>query len=154
RGLPDSGRIARAVAAEPELGAPPLGRRPPVFLARKQLWDGELASARSEFERMRQEVLRTGTEVQRPYRVHDPALSERAGGELERAAESAREGAEAAVEAQNEDAQPWLLYPLALADAALGRRGDAETAATRLLEWSAARGEPPGIARARSVLGL
>ena len=154
RGLPDSGRIARAVAVEPELGAPPLGRRPPIFLARKQLWDGELAAARAGFERMRQEFLRSGTEFQRPYRLYDLALAEYAAGELEHAAESAREGAEAAADAQNQDAQPWLLYPLALADAGLGHRASAEAAARRLLELSVARGEPPGIARARSVLGL
>jgi DNA-binding NarL/FixJ family response regulator len=154
RGLPDSGRIARAVAVEPELGAPPLGRRPPIFLARKQLWDGDLENARAGFERMRQEFLRAGTEFQRPYRLYDLALAEYGAGELARAVESAHEGADAAVDAQNEDAQPWLLYPLALAEAALGRRESAQAGATRLLEWSAARGEPPGVARARSVLGL
>lgn len=154
RGLPDSGRIARCVAVEPELGAPPLGRRPPIFLARKQLWDGELGAARAGFERMRQEFLRAGTEFQRPYRLYDLALAEYAAGELERAAESAREGFEAAADAQNADAQPWLLYPLALVDAALGRRESAQSAATRLLEMSQARGERPSVVRARSVLGL
>ena len=71
-----------------------------------------------------------------------------------RAAEYAREGVEAAGDAQNTHAQAWLLYPLALTEASLGRRDAAEAAARRLLEWSAERDEHPGAARARGVRGL
>jgi DNA-binding NarL/FixJ family response regulator len=160
-GVPDSGRIGRAVAIAEDAGPPPVGGRPSItlghpriMLARKQLWDGELVAARDVFERMREEFRRAGTEYQRPYRLYDLALAEYAAGELTAAAEHAREGAEAANDAQNAHAQAWLLYPLALAEGGLGRLADADAAARRLLEWSADRGELPGVARAQSVLGL
>lgn len=152
--LPDSGHIARAVALADEVSGPPLGRRPRIMLARKLLWDGELAAAMSAFESMRDEFSREGTEFQRPYRLYDLALAGYAAGELARAAEDAREGAEAAADAQNADADAWLLYPLALVNAALGLTERAEGAAGRLLEWSRERKEPPSAARAHGVLGL
>jgi DNA-binding CsgD family transcriptional regulator len=150
----DSGRIARAVALADEVGGPPLGRRPRIMLARKLLWDGKLAEAISAFESMRDEFSREGTEFQRPYRLYDLALAAYAAGELVRAAEHAREGAEAAADAQNADAEAWLLYPLALVQAGLGLHDSAVSAAERLLEWSRERSEPPSAARAHGVLGL
>lgn len=150
----DSGRIARAVALADEVGGPPLGRRPRIMLARKLLWDGKLADATAAFESMRDEFSREGTEFQRPYRLYDLALAAYAAGELVLAAEHAREGAEAAADAQNADAEAWLLYPLALVQAGLGLHDRAASAAERLLEWSRERSEPPSAARAHGVLGL
>ncbi len=154
RASPDSGRITRAVAVADVVGGPPLGRRPRIMLARKQLWNGELAAATSAFESMLDEFRREGTEFQRPYRLYDLALAAYAAGDLTRAADEAREGAEAAADAQNADAETWLLYPLALVHATLGRRESAEAAAGRLLELSTERREPPSVARSHGVLGL
>jgi DNA-binding CsgD family transcriptional regulator len=98
--------------------------------------------------------VRTGHELERPYRLYDLALLQCATGELAEAEETARRGIEAAVDAENSDAEGWLYYPLASALAWLGHVEEARAAADRLVEWESQRGGLPGIARARSVLGL
>jgi DNA-binding CsgD family transcriptional regulator len=154
RGLPESGLMGRALALEDEVGGPPLGRGPWIMHARKLLWDGSLAEARAVFERTREESLRSGVEFQRPYRLYDLALAEYAAGELAAAAEHVREGAEAAGDAENADGESFLLYPLALVEASVGRAAEARAAASRLVEWSASRGEQLGVVRGHGALGL
>jgi DNA-binding CsgD family transcriptional regulator len=154
RAEPDSGRLARAAALAREVGEPPLGRGPAIMLGRKQLWDGELDAAREAFARTAEQSRRSGTEFQRPYRLYDLAVSDYAAGELEAALDHAREGLEAAGDAHNTDGLGWLLYPLGLAEAGLGRATEARAAASGLIERSAERGATPGIVRGHGVLGL
>jgi DNA-binding NarL/FixJ family response regulator len=153
-GTPRPERMWRAVELADEVGAPPLGRRPRIMLARQRLWHGDLPGALTAFERMRAEFLRAGNEFQRPYRLHDLAVAEIAAGDLAAADEHARQGSEAAIDAGNAHAERWLLFPLSLAAACLGRAGEARSATARLLDESTSRGERPGIVRARGVAGL
>jgi DNA-binding CsgD family transcriptional regulator len=98
--------------------------------------------------------VRSGNEFQRPYRLNDLAIAEIAGGDLAAADEHARQGFEAAVDAGNAHAERWLLYPLSLVAAHLGRSDEARAGAGRLLEESTSRAERPGIIRAHRVAGL
>jgi DNA-binding NarL/FixJ family response regulator len=61
---------------------------------------------------------------------------------------------EAARDAEDAHVESWIFYRLALVAAWLGQSERARAAAGRRLEAAASRGERPGIARARSVLGL
>ena len=101
-----------------------------------------------------EDIVRTGNEVNHPYCLFDLSLLECAAGNAALAADLAREGVEAARDTADTWGETVLLYPLALANAWLGRAEPARAAAERRLDEASWRGERPGIVRAHSVLGL
>lgn len=153
-GSPRPDRMAEAVALADEIGGPRLGGGPRAWQAKQLLWAGEIPSARSLFEAVLADDVRSGNELERPYRLYDLALVECAVGSFPAALELVRQGIEAARDADNADAEGWLAYPESLAQAWLGRAEEARSSAHRLLEWGRRRGGLPGTVRARSVLGL
>jgi DNA-binding CsgD family transcriptional regulator len=153
-GRPRPDLMDRAVALAADVGRPPLGGGPRAWHAKQLLWAGELAAARAVIGAVLEDDVRTGHELERPYRLYDLALLQCATGELAEAEETTRRGIEAAVDAENADAEGWLFYPLASVLAWLGRPQESRVAAARLIQWESRRGGLPGIARARSVLGL
>ena len=118
------------------------------------LWSGELRSGRKLLAAVHEDIVRTGNEVNHPYCLFDLSLLECAAGNAALAAELAREGVEAARDTADTWGETVLLYPLALANAWLGRAEPARAAAERRLDEASWRGERPGIVRAHSVLGL
>jgi DNA-binding CsgD family transcriptional regulator len=153
-GTPRPELMARAVALEPRSGRPLMWTSPRTLHAEILFWDGDLAGARSLFEEVRDEAARAGTKVHHPYSMFDLALVACAAGRLADAEELVREGIEAARDAEDTWGERLLLYPLALTNAWLGRGDHAREIAQRRLDEAAAKGERPGIVRARGVLGL
>jgi DNA-binding CsgD family transcriptional regulator len=153
-GSPRPDVMARAVALAEELGGPRLSGGPRVWMAKQLLWSGDIPNARAIFEDARDDFVRAGTELQRPYRLFDLALVECAAGNMAAADALVREGLQGALDAENPHAERWLLHPQALVQAWQGRAKEVRETAGRLLEWAGARGERPGVVRARSVLGL
>jgi DNA-binding CsgD family transcriptional regulator len=100
------------------------------------------------------DAVRSGEEVLRPYCLYDLALAECSAGNLREAEELAREAIDAARDAEDTWAESLLLHPLALAQVWLGRAADARESIHRHVEDSERRGHRPGVARARSALGL
>jgi DNA-binding CsgD family transcriptional regulator len=153
-GSPRPDLIARAVGLEQEIGRPLLWAGPRVLQAEQQLWLGELAAARSVFETALAGAARSGNERWRSYCLYDLASVECAAGNPVRAEELVREAMEAARDSEDAHVEAWIFHRLALVAAWLGRADEARAAAGHRLEQATARGERPGIARARAVLGL
>lgn len=147
-------RLARGVELEAEYGKPSLWDSPRALLGEDLLWAGELPPARALFEAVYADAVRSGEEGLRPYCLYDLALAECSSGNLAEAEALAREGIEASRDAEDSWGEILLLHPLALALAWEGRAEEAREAASQRLEGATRRGERPGIARARSVLGL
>jgi DNA-binding NarL/FixJ family response regulator len=147
-------RFAWAVKLEAEHGKPAQWDSPRALQGEDLLWAGELAAARALFDAVYADIVRAGEELLRPYCLYDLALADCAAGNFDQAAELASEGIDAARDAEDTWAENLLLYPLALAQAWLGRDQTARATAARRLEESGRRGERPGIARARGVLGV
>jgi DNA-binding CsgD family transcriptional regulator len=153
-GDPRPDLMERAVALEGEIGGPRLGGSPRAWLAKQRFWAGDVAGARALLELVLADDERSGNELERPYRLYDLALLECAAGNLAVAEERVAQGIEAARDAENVDAEGWLLFPLGLVSAWVGRSDEARAAAASLLEWSDRRGRLPWQVRAKSVLGL
>jgi DNA-binding CsgD family transcriptional regulator len=153
-GSPHPEVMVEAIALADEIGGPRLGGGPRAWRAKQLLWAGDIPAARSLFESVLAEDLRTGNELERPYRLYDLALIDCVSGDPAAGLERAQRGIEAARDADNADAEGWLMYPEALARAWLGQAVEARAVAHRLLEFDRRRGGLPGSARARSVLGL
>jgi DNA-binding NarL/FixJ family response regulator len=153
-GRPRPDMLAAALAIAERRGGPPLGRWPQVFEGRHALWGGDLVVARRRFVEMREVFDRSGSEFQRPYRLHDLALVEVAAGALRTAAELVDDGMEAATDAGNAQAKSWLAYPEGLVHVHLGDAERAERAAARLEAWGRDCDEPPRVAMAHHVRGL
>jgi DNA-binding CsgD family transcriptional regulator len=153
-GSPRPELMARAVALEPRTGKPLMWTSPRTLHAETLFWDGDLQAARALFEEIRDEAARAGTKVHHPYSMFDLALVACASGDLAEAEALVHEGIEAAHDAEDTWGERLLLYPLALANAWQGRSDRARESAHRRLDEATAKGERPGIVRARSVLGL
>ncbi len=147
-------RLAMGVELEARIGKPALWDSPRALLGEDLLWAGDLSSARTLFDAVHADAVRAGEENLRPYCLYDLALAECSSGNPAAAEELAREGIEAARDAEDTWAEALLLYPLALALAWRGRAAEARAIAGRRREEAVGRGERPGIARAQSVLGL
>ena len=106
------------------------------------------------FGAAREDEDRSGSQHHQPYDQFDLALVECAAGNLASAEALAREGIEAARDAEDEWGARLLLYPLALSQAWRGRSDQAREAAERRLDGASTKGERPGIVRALGVLGL
>ena len=153
-GTPRPERMSRAVALEEEIGRPVLWAGPRVLLGKNLLWAGELDTAVELFDAALADAERSRNERLRSYRLYDLALANCAVGDFGKARDLAGRGLESAQDAEDEHVEAWLLYPVALANAWLGHADEARAAAEQRLKWATRRGERPGIARARSVLGL
>ena len=153
-GHPDPIAMARSVTLAGEVGTPQLGGGPEAWLAKQRLWTGDLVGARSTFAGILDLYAERDYELERPYRLYDVALLECAAGNLELAVRQATAGIEAAQDSENVDAEGWMMYPLALTQAWLGRDDEARASSDRLLSWPGRPGHRLGTARALSVLGL
>jgi DNA-binding CsgD family transcriptional regulator len=153
-GHPDPVAMARSVALTGEVGTPHLGGGPRAWLAKQLLWAGDVDEARAMFESTMALDAERGYELERPYRLYDLALVECAAGNLELALDFANTGVEVARDAENADAEGWLMYPLALTQAWLGLDTQATASADRLLSWPGRPGHRLGQARGLSVLGV
>jgi DNA-binding NarL/FixJ family response regulator len=151
-GAPMPELMDRALALSERVGPPRLGGGPRAWRAKQLLWSGDIGTARSLFRGAL--TAGEGNELERPHRLYDLALLECAAGNLAEAEDLVRKGVEAALDAEDPDAEWWLCYPLALVQSWLGRSDDARATAARLIEWGDRRGGLPGTARARSVLGI
>jgi DNA-binding CsgD family transcriptional regulator len=153
-GSPRPELMARAVALEERCGSLALAPPPRILLAKQRLWGGDLAGARALHEEARASAARAGNESQRPQRHYDLALVECAAGNLAAADELARAGIDAARDAENTYAERELLHPLALAQALLGRAGEARATLARLDDEAERHGVRPLRARVLGVRGL
>jgi DNA-binding NarL/FixJ family response regulator len=153
-GKPRPDLMDRAVRLEAELGVQPLSIRPRSLLAMHRLWAGDLPAARALLDAVQAEAARAGNEMKQPQHFYISALVENASGNLELAHTLAARGLEAALDAENTYAERELLYPLARAEAWLGREQEARATALRLCEEASTHGVKPLLVRAASVLGL
>jgi DNA-binding CsgD family transcriptional regulator/tetratricopeptide (TPR) repeat protein len=153
-GRPRTDLMLRAIELEDEIGRPALWVGPRVLYAEQLLWAGELDAARTLLEAADAEAARSVNERWRPYGLYDLAAVESAAGNLGRADELLRQAMEAARDSEDAHVESWIFYRLALVAAWLGSADEAREAAGRRIEAASTRGERPGIARARSVLGL
>jgi DNA-binding NarL/FixJ family response regulator len=153
-GKPRPDLMDRAVRLEAELGVQPLSIRPRSLLAMHRLWAGDLPAARALLDAVPSEAARAGNEMKQPQHFYISALVENASGNLELAHTLAARGLEAALDAENTYAERELLYPLARAEAWLGREQEARATAQRLCEEASTHGVKPLLVRAASVLGL
>jgi DNA-binding CsgD family transcriptional regulator/tetratricopeptide (TPR) repeat protein len=153
-GRPRPDLMERAIELEQELGRPALWVGPRVLYAEQLLWAGELGPARDLLVAADAEAARTSNERWRPYGLYDLAAVESAAGNLDRADDLLRQALEAARDSEDAHVESWIFYRLALVATWLGRATEACAAAERRLDAATRRGERPGVARARSVLGL
>jgi DNA-binding CsgD family transcriptional regulator len=153
-GRPDPALIERACSIAAVHEGPLLGRWPPIFRARQNLWAGRLVEARDGFEAMREAFGRRGIEFQRPYRLSELAQVEVVAGNLDRAVELGADALEAAFDGSNPQAAAWVRYPMALAHAHRGDEAAARDAACNLRVWGAEHDQPPRTLMAAHVLGV
>jgi DNA-binding NarL/FixJ family response regulator len=153
-GTPRPDLMARAVEIEGEMGRPAVWVGPRVLLAEQLLWAGDLPGARALLEVAEAEAARSSNERWGPYGLYDLAAVESAAGNLAEADALLGRAIEAARDSEDAHVESWIFYRLALVATWLGRAEDAREAAGRRLDVAGRRGGRPGIARARSVLGL
>ncbi|WP_238012331.1 AAA family ATPase [Dactylosporangium sp. AC04546] len=153
-GTPRPDLMARAVELEDEIGRPPLWAGPRVLHAEQLLWAGDLPAARALLEAAVAHAEHRNQERWRPYSLYDLAAVEGAAGNLHRADQLLAQAIEVARDCEDTHVESWVFYRLALIATWLGRADEARAAAGRRIAQAARRGERPGIARARSVLGL
>lgn len=149
-GTPDFDLAYQADASARTHGAPTLGGGPRAWLAKQRFWSGEVAEARQEFT----VLLESGQEIERPYRFYDLSLVACVVGDLADAVEFAEKGILSAQDSDNADAEGWLQYPLALAQAWMGDTGAARETASALLTWPGRPHTTLGQARAHHALGV
>ncbi|WP_196255648.1 AAA family ATPase [Micromonospora sp. WMMC415] len=153
-GTPRPDLMDRAVALEDEIGRPPLWAGPRVLRAEQLMWAGDLARARDLLEAAVAHAERQNHERWKPYSLYDLAAVEGAAGNLARADRLLGQAVESARDCEDAHVESWIFYRLALVAAWLGRADEARVVAGRRIAQATRRGERPGIARARSVLGL
>ncbi len=153
-GEPDAELMARAVALQDLLGRPAMWAGPRTLAAEQQLWAGDLRGARRILQAELDQAVREGNERWRLYDLYDLASVECAAGELALAADLVRQAREAARDSEDPHLQSWVLQRHAQVAAWLGLADEARAAASSRLERALARGERPGVARMRGLLGV
>jgi DNA-binding CsgD family transcriptional regulator len=153
-GSPQPARMAAAVAMAEKAEGPRLGGGPRAWLAKQLFWAGDTSAARTLFDEALSDDVRLGNELERPYRLYDLALVHCATGNLAGAEDAVREGIQSARDAENTDAEGWMLYPASLVQAWRGQAAEAGETAEGHLGWGRDREGLPWIVRARSVLGM
>jgi DNA-binding CsgD family transcriptional regulator len=146
-GSPRPDLMERAVALEDEIGRPPLWPGPRVLRAEQLLWSGDLRRARALLEAAVDDAARRNHERWLPCSLYALASVEAAAGELGRADALLRQ----AMDVEDAHVESWIVSLIATWT---GRTDVAREAAQRRLRDATRRGERPGIARARSLLGL
>jgi DNA-binding CsgD family transcriptional regulator len=152
-GMPRWDLLERAVLLSDRIGGPRLGGGPRAWLAKHLLWAGELGPARAHMEAVLAGHISVGNELERPYRLYDLALLDWTEGNLASAEEWVRLGIEAARDAENADAECWLLFPLGLVQAWTGREAEGRATGHSLMEWSHRRSGRSWEMRSRAILG-
>ncbi len=152
-GRPRWDLLERAVELSRRLGGPGLGGGPRAWLAKHLLWAGDLSAARAHMESVLAEHVSAGNELERPYRLYDLALLEWAEGHLAGAERWIDQGMEAARDAENSDAECWLLFPRGLVEAWTGRHDEARATAGLLMDWARRRAGRTWEFRSKAVLG-
>ncbi|MBN2624810.1 MAG: helix-turn-helix transcriptional regulator, partial [Acidimicrobiales bacterium] len=153
-GDPRPGLMDRALGLAARQTGPRLGRWPQGIHGRLCLWCGQLGDARRILETLHAEFIRSGLEFQRPYRLFDLADLEVASGNLDRAAELAADGLDAASDAGNPQAAAWLSYPAGIVAAHRGDAARAREAAAELQRSVSGRDGMTRAVMASHVLGL
>ncbi|MCB0872613.1 MAG: AAA family ATPase [Actinobacteria bacterium] len=153
-GVPRRDLIELAVELEARLGRPSLWAGPRVLLAEQMLWSGELDQARRIMEEAHHAALRSGNGRWLSYGLYTLSSACCAAGEFPTADEMVREAVTAARDSEDEHVEVWTLHRRALVAAWLGREADARDAAARRIAYAERRGESPGVARARGILGV
>jgi DNA-binding CsgD family transcriptional regulator len=153
-GNPRPDLMARAVELEEDVGRPPLWAGPKVLLAEQLLWAGDLERARTILEEAVAHAERSNHERWKPYSLYDLAAVESAAGNLARADALLATAIEVARDCEDDHVESWIFYRQALVATWLGRAQVAREAAQKRVDVATRRGERPGLARARSVLGL
>jgi ATP/maltotriose-dependent transcriptional regulator MalT len=153
-GAPRPDLVERAASLQAQVGSPANVIGPRTLRAKQIFWAGDLEAAKAEFEAILEDVVRHGNEFRRPFGLYDVVLAECAAGELAEARRLVDEALEAARDSEDVYAENWLLYPVGLVDAWLGRAEEARATASRLLERARARASRSLIVRALSVRGF
>ena len=153
-GRPDPATMAHAVQVADELGSPRLGGGPRAWMAKQLLWAGDLPAATALLGEVVTGHIDAGNELERPYRRYDQALLCCTSGDLAKAWYHVEDGIRSARDAENLDAEGWMLYPKALAAAWLGDTAVAREAVDDLISWRSRPGSSLGRARAYSALGM
>lgn len=153
-GNPRPELMARAVELEEDVGRPPLWAGPRVLFAEQLLWAGDLERARTILEDAVAHAERSNHERWKPYSLYDLAAVETAAGNLALADQLLAQAIEVARDCEDDHVESWIFYRQALVATWLGRADDAREAAQTRADVATRRGERPGVARARSVLGL
>jgi DNA-binding NarL/FixJ family response regulator len=151
-GRPRWDLLERAVELSRRLGGPRLGGGPRAWFAKHLLWAGDLVAARAQMESVLAEHVSAGNELERPYRLYDLALLDWAEGDLAGAERWIDEGMEAARDAENSDAECWLLFPRGLVEAWTGRHEEARATAGLLMDWARRRAGRTWEFRSRAVM--
>jgi ATP/maltotriose-dependent transcriptional regulator MalT len=153
-GTPREAVLDEAVALERELGRPLLWGGPRVHRAEHLLWEGELDAARALFEAANAEAAASSNERWLAYGLYNLAAVECASGDLEAADRLVSRAMQTARDCEDAHVESWTRLRRAMVSAWLGRAEEARDAAARRLEEATQRGERPGIARIRTVLGI
>lgn len=143
-----------AIELEDELGRPLLWGGPRVLLAEQLLWSGELTRARELFESANRQGAAAGNERWLAYGLYNLAAVECAAGALVRADELVQQAMQVARDCEDAHVESWTRLRRAMVSAWLGRADEARAAAEQRLAEAQRRGERPGVARIRTVLGI
>jgi DNA-binding CsgD family transcriptional regulator/tetratricopeptide (TPR) repeat protein len=153
-GTPRPELTTRSIELERGLGTPLLTTSPRMLLAKQLLWSGDLAASRAICEAVLEEAARAGNHHWREQALYDLSFAAIAAGDFVEAEGAARQGIEAARDAEEPYGERLTLLTLALVLTWVGPRGEAWETAERCRVESEANGERPGIVRALGVLGL
>jgi DNA-binding CsgD family transcriptional regulator len=123
-------------------------------MAKQLLWAGDLPAATALLDEVVASHADAGNELERPYRRYDQAMLCCTAGDLAAAWDHVEDGIRAARDAENLDAEGWMLYPKVLTAAWRGDADLARAAADDLLSWRSRPGSSLGRARAYSALGV
>ena len=143
-----------AIELEQELGRPLLWGGPRVLMAEQLLWSGELTRARDLFESANRQGASAGNERWLAYGLYNLAAVECAAGALMRADELVQQAMQTARDCEDAHVESWTRLRRAMVSAWLGRADEARAAAEQRLAEAESRGERPGVARIRTVLGI
>lgn len=153
-GTPRPEVLEEALALERELGRPLLWGGPRAHRAEHLLWMGDLPGSRELFQTLNTEAASASNERWLAYGLYNLAAVEAAAGDFGTADLLVQRATRTARDAEDAHVESWTRLRRAMVSAWLGRAGEARDAARRRIEEAARRGERPGVARIRTVLGV
>jgi ATP/maltotriose-dependent transcriptional regulator MalT len=125
-----------------------------MLLAKQLLWSGDLAASRAICETVMEEAARADNHHWREQALYDLSFAAIAAGDFDVAGSAARQGIEAARDAEEPYGERLTLLTLALVLTWVGPRDEARATAERCHSESVLYAERPGLARALGALGL